>query len=122
MKTLYIITAIVFCAASLHAAQLYYQFSDAQRLNNTDRVLIYQNSSGNRNITGAMLRSEILAGNAASATTAGAMASPYGNYSTTVPIYTSTATSSILDHYSTARTHGSQVFFVGPKLVIRTIP
>jgi hypothetical protein len=56
MKRLYIIAAIMLCAVAAQAAQLYYQFPDAARLNDTDRVLVYQNSSGSRNLTGAMLK------------------------------------------------------------------
>jgi len=66
MKKLYIITAILLCAASLQAAQLYYQFPTATTLKNSDRIMVFQNSSANRNpafghvssanITGATLK------------------------------------------------------------------
>lgn len=60
MKRFYIIAAIFACAVSVQAAQLYYQFPDATVLNNADRMLIYQNNSGSKNLTGARLKQEIL--------------------------------------------------------------
>lgn len=59
MKKLYILTAILLCAATLQAASLYYQFPDATQFKNDDRLLIYQNASGSRNLTGAGLKSVI---------------------------------------------------------------
>lgn len=59
MKKLCIITAIMFCAVSIQGASLYYQFPDARQFKDDDRMLIYQNASGNRNLTGAGLKSVI---------------------------------------------------------------
>lgn len=62
MKKLYIITAVVLFAASIQAAQLIYQFPDAGKMKDTDRVYVYQNASGNRNLTGSQFKYEALGG------------------------------------------------------------
>jgi hypothetical protein len=62
MKKLYIVTLIVLCAASIQAAQLIYQFPDAGKMADTDRVYVYQSTGGNRNLTGSQFKYEALGG------------------------------------------------------------
>lgn len=62
MKKLYIVTALILCAVSIQAAQLYYQFPDAAKMRTTDRMMIWQNNSGNRNLTGAQFQYEAVGG------------------------------------------------------------
>ena len=49
MQKLLIITIIMFCAVTLQAAQLFYQFPDATKLTDGDRLMIYQPISSNLN-------------------------------------------------------------------------
>jgi hypothetical protein len=54
------IILILLAAATVYAVDKpYYQFPDAIRLRDSARILVYDNLSGSRNITGAKLRSEL---------------------------------------------------------------
>lgn len=59
MKRLLIITLVLIAATAYSAGKQYYDYPDATVLNNTDRMLIYQNASGSRNLTGTGLKNVI---------------------------------------------------------------
>lgn len=61
MKKLIVILLLAVVALAAHAAgpRQYYDYPDAARLRDGSRMLIYDNLSGNRNITGAKLKEEL---------------------------------------------------------------
>jgi hypothetical protein len=59
MKNLIIFTLLFVAATVFAAGQQYYSYPDATRFKADDRMLIYQNASGSRNLTGAGLKSVI---------------------------------------------------------------
>lgn len=62
MKRLLIISILLSVCTAWAATSPYYQYPDAVRLNDTDRMLVYQNVTGSRNITGAKLKSTLSSG------------------------------------------------------------
>ena len=59
MKRL-VITAILTLAATGYAATVqYFGYPDAKHLKDADRILVYQNSSGSKNITGQRLKEQV---------------------------------------------------------------
>lgn len=61
MKRLIIITLLIAITATAYAATTqYYAFPDANKMYDTDRILVFQNASGSRNLTGSKLKSQVL--------------------------------------------------------------
>lgn len=59
MKRLMTIALLMITATVYAAGQQYYSYPDATTLKTADRVLIYQNASGSRNITGSVLKRDV---------------------------------------------------------------
>ena len=59
MKQLILIALLMITATAFAAGKQYYDYPDSPRLYDDARLLVYNNSSGSRNITGAKLKSEI---------------------------------------------------------------
>lgn len=61
MKRLIVMLLLFAAALAAHAAgpRQYYDYPDAARLRDSSRILMYDNLSGSRNITGAKLRAEL---------------------------------------------------------------
>lgn len=58
---LFVLAIMIATAVTIQAAPVqYFGYPDVKRLYDNSRVLIYANSSGSRNITGAQLKSEIV--------------------------------------------------------------
>ena len=55
MKKLMIVALLMLTASAFAAGKQYYDYPDSPRLYDNARVLIYNNASGSRNITGAKL-------------------------------------------------------------------
>ncbi|MBC7964233.1 MAG: hypothetical protein H7Y05_14975 [Steroidobacteraceae bacterium] len=66
MNRLIILCILIVSAVFAQAATMqYYSYPNAKRMRDTGRVLMYDNLSGSRNLTGAQIRSEVLGGNGA---------------------------------------------------------
>ena len=59
MKRLIIIALLFVTATAYAAGQQYYNYPNAGPIKNNDRILIYQNASGSRNLTGRQLHRDI---------------------------------------------------------------
>jgi hypothetical protein len=62
MKRLIIMVLIMATGCAFAASQKIYEFPDAGKMKDSDRVYIYQNASGNRNLTGSQFKYEALGG------------------------------------------------------------
>jgi len=97
MKNLLLITCLLLITFSLHAAVIDPNLPDATKLLGDDKIPVYHNTSGSRNISGATLKSEVLSDSMLSGNTSvqklavdgsGGVTSTQTGMSTVLPVLT----------------------------------